>query len=96
MESYAVIARRSLFAAALFFLGFIWHAAQGAATDARRKFDLPAGPAEKSLRLFSEQSGSGIVFSTDKVQDVRTNAVRGEFSSPRRTRSTAWGTRSVA
>lgn len=80
MHSPTLVYRRWLCAVALVFFSLSWHLAHSASPETRRRFDLPAGPAEKSLRLFSEQSGSGIVFSTDKVQGVRTNAVRGEFT----------------
>lgn len=47
---------------------------------AKRKFDLPADAAEKSLKLFSEQSGRGLIAASDIVSGVRTNQVRGEFT----------------
>lgn len=45
--------------------------------EAARAFDIPAGPAEKSLRLFSSQSGVEILFSTAAAKSVQTNAVQG-------------------
>jgi hypothetical protein len=48
--------------------------------DEKRSFDVPAVAAEKSLKLFSEQSGRGVVFVTDKVNDVHTKAVKGQFT----------------
>ena len=45
-----------------------------------RKFDVPADLAEKSLRAFSVQSGSEVLFSSDAASGVRTNAIKGEFS----------------
>jgi len=50
------------------------------AADIRRAFDLPADAAENTLKIFSEQSGRGVVFSTDDVANVRTRAVRGLLS----------------
>lgn len=50
------------------------------AADARKTFDLPAGPAETTLKQFSEQSGRGVIFVTSAVQAVPTRAVRGEFT----------------
>jgi len=44
-----------------------------------RKFDVPADLAEKSLRAFSVQSGSEVLFSSDAASGVRTNAIKGEF-----------------
>jgi hypothetical protein len=46
-----------------------------------RKFDVPAGPAEEALKLFASQAGRGVIFATDSVKDIRTNAVQGEYSS---------------
>lgn len=45
------------------------------------RFDLPADRAETSLKLLSEQSGVEILFPTDVVAGVRTNAVRGEMTA---------------
>ena len=50
------------------------------AADAKRSFDIPAGPAETTLRRFSDQAGGQFVFSADKVAGVRTQAVKGEFT----------------
>jgi iron complex outermembrane receptor protein len=52
-----------------------------AAEPARKAFDIPAGPAESTLRRFSEQAGGQFVFSADKVAGVRTQAVKGEFTA---------------
>jgi len=45
----------------------------------KRKFDVPADLAEKSLRVFSVQSGSEVLFSSEAASGVRTNAIKGEF-----------------
>ncbi len=47
---------------------------------ARRKFDLPAGVAEDTLRLFAQQAGGQFVFSSEKVAGVKTRSVRGQFT----------------
>ncbi len=52
-----------------------------AADDPRRAFDLPAGPAETTLRVFSEQAGVQFIFSAASVGGVRTPAVKGEFTA---------------
>jgi len=52
-----------------------------AGEDDKRNFDLPAGQAEPSLKQFSEQSGHQLLFPTELVKGVRTNAVKGEFTS---------------
>jgi outer membrane receptor protein involved in Fe transport len=44
-----------------------------------RKFDVPADLVEKSLRVFSVQSGCEVLFSSDAASGVRTNAINGEF-----------------
>lgn len=51
-----------------------------AAEPTRRNFDLPAGDAETTLRLFATQAGGQFVFSAEKVAGVRTNAVKGLFT----------------
>ena len=45
----------------------------------KRNFDVPADLADKSLRVFSVQSGSEVLFSSDAANGVRTNAIKGEF-----------------
>lgn len=52
-----------------------------AAVEALRNFDVPAGSAEATLKLFSEQSGRGVIFATDGVKGITTNPVRGQFAS---------------
>jgi hypothetical protein len=50
-----------------------------AATPASRKvFDVPAGPAESTLRVLATQADVELVYSIDKIDGVRTNAVKGE------------------
>lgn len=51
------------------------------AEKATRTYVLPADNAEKSLKIFSEQSGRGLVVDTDMVKDIRTKAVRGELTA---------------
>ena len=66
---------------ALFAASWVFATPALASADAtRRAYHLPADVAEKSLKLFSEQSGRSVMFATDKVQGVRTNAVNGEFA----------------
>jgi iron complex outermembrane receptor protein len=48
---------------------------------ARKNYDLAAGDAAETLPQFVRQSGEEIVYMVDRVRGVRTNAVRGEFSS---------------
>src|SRR5262245_60562976 len=53
----------------------------GAADDTgKRPFALPADSAERSLKVFSEQSGRGVIFLADIVKGVQTNRVAGEFT----------------
>lgn len=59
----------------------------------RKSFDVPAGDAEKSLKLFSVQSGREVLFSTETTSDIRTNAVRGEFSPAEAAQKLLTGTR---
>jgi iron complex outermembrane recepter protein len=46
---------------------------------AKKAFDIPAESAEKSLKLFADQSGKGVLFVVDAVQGIQTNAVQGQF-----------------
>lgn len=55
-------------------------AALGAvATEAPRAFDLPAGSATQTLRLFAAQAGVEVVFANDATDATQTHAVRGHF-----------------
>ncbi len=47
---------------------------------AKRSFNIPEEVAEKSLKLFSQQSGRSMVVGVATVKGVRTNAVNGEFT----------------
>ena len=51
------------------------------AADGKRSFNLPAGSAERTLKLFSEQSGRALLTATTVVQGVRTNTVQGELTA---------------
>ena len=51
----------------------------GAASEGQRDFDIPAGPAVVTLKLFAEQSGRGVIFATDYLGDVKTNAIHGTY-----------------
>ncbi len=63
-------------------LSFVLDGQSAAAESAaKRTFNVPAGEAEASLKLFSEQSGQGVIFPTEKLKGVRTNEVRGEFTA---------------
>ncbi len=50
------------------------------AAEPRRSFDIPDGPAEQALRLFTKQCDLQVGFPSGVSAGVRTNAVRGEFT----------------
>jgi iron complex outermembrane recepter protein len=60
-------------ACSLFFLASA-HAAE------RRAFDIPAASALETFKAFAEQSGVQLLYSVESVKDVRTNAVKGDFT----------------
>jgi len=45
-----------------------------------QQFDLPAGPAERTLANFARQSEQPAVFPSDQIRGVRTNAVKGNYT----------------
>lgn len=55
--------------------------AVAAPDEAKRNFSVPTGEAETALKLFSEQSGRGVIFLTDVVKGVKTKAVQGELTA---------------
>jgi hypothetical protein len=53
----------------------------GAAQEvAKYPFDLPADLAARTFKLFSVQSGRGLIADADLVREVRTNAVKGDLT----------------
>lgn len=48
--------------------------------ESSRSFDLPAGSADVTLKQFSAQAGIQLIYPTDRVSDVRTQAVRGSLT----------------
>jgi TonB-dependent receptor len=69
---------------ALAAVGILWAACPvpgHAAEPTEKAFDLPADVLEKSLKLFSGQSGLQVLFPTDAVAGVRTQPVRGAMTS---------------
>ncbi len=51
-----------------------------AAEAGPKPFDLPADTAEQSLKRLAEQSGREVLFLADAVENVRTQAVKGEMT----------------
>jgi iron complex outermembrane receptor protein len=68
----------------------------GGAEAPRVRFDLPAGKAETSLKLLSQQSGVEVLFPTDAVAGVRTNHVQGEMTALQALNAMLIGTSLVA
>ena len=68
---------RRLLVSLLFAVGVSWLAA----AEIRKPYDIPAGPAEQSLKTFSTQSGLDVLFATKTVGKVQTNATKGEFTA---------------
>lgn len=53
-----------------------------AADAPRRNFDVPAGEASRTLKLFSEQSSRGLIVGAAEIEGIKTNPVVGEFTLP--------------
>ncbi|HRP04491.1 MAG TPA: TonB-dependent receptor plug domain-containing protein, partial [Opitutaceae bacterium] len=68
---------RRLLISLLFAVGVSW----SAAAEVRKPYNIPAGPAEQSLKTFSTQSGLDVLFATKTVGKVQTNATKGEFTA---------------
>lgn len=50
------------------------------ATDTKKTFDIAAGDALPSLKQFAVQSGEQLLYSSDAVEGVKTNAVKGSLT----------------
>ncbi|HYP15577.1 MAG TPA: TonB-dependent receptor, partial [Opitutus sp.] len=60
----------------------LWLAITAAAVAGQKKvFNLPAGPASTTLKLFSQQSGEQIVYPAHQVEGLQTSAVAGEMTA---------------
>ncbi len=51
------------------------------AAETRKSYDIPAGEALASFKKFTIQSGEQLLYSTDAVEGVTTNAVKGTFTA---------------
>jgi outer membrane receptor protein involved in Fe transport len=51
-----------------------------AASEAAKAFDVPAGAASRTLRVFAQQAGREIVFSAENIGTATTNAIRGDLT----------------
>lgn len=51
------------------------------ATAAKKQFDIPAGGAERTLRLFLQQADIDLVYTIEKVEGVTTHGVKGTFTA---------------
>ena len=54
--------------------------ASAAKAPAKKRFDLPTGPAPMSLKQFVSQSGVQLLYVAEEVTGVTTNSVQGEFT----------------
>jgi hypothetical protein len=72
---------RRAMAAILVFMAGVGALSHGAARgQTKRVYDLPPVDATQALKLFSEQSGRGVIAGTEVVRGIRTKPVRGEFT----------------
>lgn len=51
------------------------------AENPRQTYDVPAGAAADTLKMFSEQSGRGMIVGAAAIEGVKTNAVKGRFTA---------------
>ncbi|MGH7946277.1 MAG: STN domain-containing protein [Opitutaceae bacterium] len=52
-----------------------------AETNPKKAFDIPAGDAVVSLKQFSAQSGTQVIYPAAAIQGTRTNALKGAFTA---------------
>jgi iron complex outermembrane receptor protein len=70
--------------------------AAGAQVKATKRFSIPSGSAAQTLKQFAEQSGRGVAFVADLVDDIETKAVQGELQPAEALRRMLAGTALVA
>jgi hypothetical protein len=51
------------------------------AVEDQREFDLPGGDAASALKLFSEQSGRGVIVGAAVIEGVSTDRVKGRYTA---------------
>jgi hypothetical protein len=73
--SWRSVLRLGFYCAVLFPLAL--RAAEG---EAKKSFDIPPGDAVRTLKQFSVQSGSQVIFPEDAIEGAKTNAVKGAFT----------------
>lgn len=54
---------------------------QLSAAEVKKSYDVPAGPAEQTLKTFSSQSGQEVLFATKTTGRVQTKAVKGDYTA---------------
>ncbi len=47
----------------------------------KRSYDIPADAADKALKAFSEQSGHGLLITSETAQGIRTRAIKGDYTA---------------
>jgi len=75
-----ILPGRLLRASASVSVGWMLLLGVAASEESRWDFDLPADSAENSLKRFSQQFAPGVIFPTDLIKGVRTNAVHGRLT----------------
>ncbi len=73
--------------AALAASGYAW------ADEATYSFDIPAAPAEQTLKIFTDQSGVRVFADYDAAVRTQTNAVKGRYSAEQALRQMLQGTK---
>jgi hypothetical protein len=51
------------------------------AKASKKNFDIPAGDALTALKRFFAQSGEQLIYKTESLDGIRTEAVRGSFTA---------------
>lgn len=64
----------------LTFVAFVIAASSSEANN-RRNFEIPAGEAGRTLRIFSQQSGEQIIYPVEELRGLRTEAVNGRMTA---------------
>jgi hypothetical protein len=81
LPSFPVFPRAFAAMRQLFRIGMLVVPLLACATESiKRAFNLPADTAEKTLKLYSQQSGRALIMGASEVRDIRTREVRGEFT----------------
>lgn len=76
-----IVASRRTLAVLCALVVSLFFATFSSAAESTKTYSINSGPAATTLKQFADQSGRSVLFSTEKVQGISTNAISGELTT---------------